>query len=80
LAGLGISELRWVRPAYAGDSLRVVVTVLNMRRAKNPDRGVMVIRLTTFNQADDLVMTADLSCLVRCRNPNTGTFNPEEVR
>ena len=77
LAGLGISELHWVRPAYAGDSLRVVITVLNKRRTKNPDRGLVVVRLTTFNQADDLVMTADLSCLVKCRNPNTSMFNPD---
>lgn len=79
VAGLGISDLRWVRPAYAGDSLRAVVTVLNKRRTKNPDRGLVVIRLTTFNQADDLVMTADLSCLVKCRNPSAGAFNPEAI-
>jgi acyl dehydratase len=72
LAGLGIRELRWARPAYAGDSLRVVVAILNKRRTKHQDRGLVVIRLTTSNQADDLVMTADLSCLVKCRNPNTG--------
>lgn len=69
LAGLGISELRWLKPSYAGDSLRVVATVLSKRRTKNPDRGLMVIRLTTFNQADEIVMTADISCLIKCRNP-----------
>jgi acyl dehydratase len=77
LAGLGISELRWVRPAYAGDSLRVVATILNKRRTKNPDRGLIVIRLTTFNQTDDLVMTGDISCLVKCRNSTTGVPGPE---
>jgi acyl dehydratase len=55
LAGLGIKELRWLKPSYVGDSLRVVATVLNKRCTKNPDRGLMVIRLTTFNQADDLL-------------------------
>jgi acyl dehydratase len=77
LAGLGISELRWVRPAYAGDSLRVVATILNKRRTKNPDRGLIVVRLTTFNQTDDLLMTGDISCLVKCRNSTTGVPGPE---
>ena len=69
LAGLGINELRWLKPSYVGDNLRVVATLLSKRRMKNPDRGLMVIRLTTFNQADEIVMTADISCLIKCRSP-----------
>lgn len=80
LAGLGISELRWLKPVHVGDSLHVVIVVLSKRRTRHPERGLLVIRLTTFNQAGEMVMTADISCLIKCRNPSAPTLQAEAAR
>ena len=55
--GLGVDELRWLKPVYPGDTLRVVSEVESMRG--NPDKpsGICRFKLTTLNQDDVPVMT-----------------------
>jgi len=51
LIGAGIDELRWPRPTYPGDILRVRSEVIELRPSKGrPDRGMGKARCTTFNQ------------------------------
>ena len=51
LIGAGIDELRWPRPTYPGDVLRVRSEVIELRPSKSrPDRGMGKARCTTFNQ------------------------------
>jgi len=58
LGGIGMDELRWLKPVYPGDILSVEVEVLETIPSRSkPDRGVIRARWTTFNQQDEAVMT-----------------------
>ncbi|SUE42703.1 MaoC family dehydratase [Roseomonas gilardii] len=66
--GLGLENLVWVRPVRPGDELHVVVEVLSMRPSRSrPDRGIMKARITTKNQAEEVVQSTITSALVPCR-------------
>ncbi|MGZ8363031.1 MAG: MaoC family dehydratase [Caulobacteraceae bacterium] len=54
--GAGQEELRWPKPVYPGDVLRVRVEVLESRPSKSkPHIGLVKTRTTTFNQHDEPV-------------------------
>jgi acyl dehydratase len=58
VVGLGIGELRWVKPVRAGDVLTVVREIVEVRRsASNPRFGILRTRVTVKNQTGDAVMT-----------------------
>ena len=57
LLGLGVEYLRWPRPTFPGDTLRIVITVLEKRQSNSkPDKGIIKYKLETFNHTNDLVM------------------------
>ncbi len=57
LLGLGVESLRWPRPTLPGDTLRVVITIMEKRLSKSkPDKGIIKYRLETLNQKDELMM------------------------
>ncbi|MBY0407493.1 MAG: MaoC family dehydratase, partial [Rickettsiales bacterium] len=65
LIGLGLEKVKWPRPVYPGDTLRVVITVLSVREsASKPGKGLVGYRMDTFNQHDALVMTAETTVMV----------------
>jgi acyl dehydratase len=68
LGGPGIDELRWVKPVYAGDTLRAVATVREAIASKSkPDRGILKLDVATLNQRDETVMTAIFLIMVKRR-------------
>jgi acyl dehydratase len=68
LGSPGIDEVRWLRPVRPGDTLRAVIEVLDARpSASKPDRGIVSVRYTTFNQRDEPVMTMLSKQLIRRR-------------
>lgn len=70
LGSPGMDELRWVKPVYPGDTLRVETTVLEKRRSKNrPEMGLFKSNMTVFNQNDEPVMTMRSNGLIKVRNP-----------
>ena len=72
LGSPGIDEVRWLRPVRPGDTLRVVVQVLDTRPSTSKtDRGIVHVKYTTFNQRDEPVMTMIGNQLMR-RRPATG--------
>ncbi len=65
LIGLGVESIRWPRPVYPGDVLRVESEIVEVRPShSNPDRGIVRIRSTTFNQDDQPVMIQTASLVV----------------
>lgn len=65
LIGLGVESIRWPRPVYPGDVLRVESEVVEIRLSQsNPDRGIVRVRSTTFNQDDQPVMIQTASLVV----------------
>ncbi len=72
LGSPGIDELRWLKPVYPGDVLRVETEVLDKRPSRSrADMGSFRSKATVFNQDDVAVMTVVSIGLVR-RQPNAG--------
>jgi acyl dehydratase len=68
LGAAGVDELRWLRPVYPGDVLRVETEVLEKRASNSrPDMGSMRNQFTVLNQNDEPVMRFIAIALVRRR-------------
>ena len=53
----GVDELRWTRPVFAGDTLRLKIIVQESRPSRSkPDQGSVLSRWEVYNQKDELVM------------------------
>lgn len=66
----GLDELKWTRPVFAGDTLRLKVTVLDARPSRSkPDRGAVQSRWEVFNQHGELVMHCTSWGLMAKRSP-----------
>src|SRR5262249_61340210 len=51
ILGVGVDELRWLRPVRPGDTLYVETEVLEVRPSKSQaDRGLIRVRTTKLNQ------------------------------
>jgi acyl dehydratase len=56
MIGVGFDELSWPRPVRPGDELHAKSEVLDVRPSKSrPDRGLIRVKTTTFNQNDEVV-------------------------
>ena len=61
----GYDRLRFIRPVYIGDTLRVTVTIKEMREHKKPGFGLVVEGVEVFNQNKELVMVCEHLLLVQ---------------
>jgi acyl dehydratase len=69
LAAPGVDEVRWPRPVFPGDTLRVRVTILEARRSRSkPDRGLVHPFVEVLNQHGEQVLTVKPINMIRCRN------------
>jgi acyl dehydratase len=56
IANLGWDEVRFPKPVFHGDTIRVESEVLELRESKSrPNAGIVVFAHRAFNQHDDLV-------------------------
>ena len=61
MIGLEVRSLRWPRPTRPGDTLRLTLEVLETRPSRSrPGWGTALVRWTTVNQSDEVVMTAEV--------------------
>ncbi len=68
LGSPGIDELRWLKPVYPGDTLHVVVEVLEVRPSSSkPDRGIVIFRYDCVNQRDEVAMTCRVPQMIKRR-------------
>jgi acyl dehydratase len=68
IANLGMNDVRFPVPVFAGDTLRVLTTVQGTRASRSRlDAGIVTLRHDAFNQADALVATCERSALVSRR-------------
>ncbi len=57
LGSPGVDELRWTRPVFAGDTLRLKMTVIEQRASRSkPGQGSILSKWELFNQKDEPVM------------------------
>jgi acyl dehydratase len=60
----GLAYVKWLRPVRAGDSLRLVATVMEARRsASKPQLGVLRWRWQLFNQLAEEVLDLEATSL-----------------
>jgi acyl dehydratase len=70
ILGVGFDELSWPRAVRPGDELHAESEVLEVRPSKSrPDRGMIRVRTTTFNQNNEPVQVFTGNLLV-LRRPN----------
>jgi acyl dehydratase len=68
LGSPGIDELRWLKPVYPGDILRVETEILSKRQSiSKPEMGSFQSRVTIINQDDVPVMSMISNGLIRVR-------------
>jgi acyl dehydratase len=72
ILGVGFDNLSWPRPVRPGDELHANSEILEVRPSKSkPDRGMIRVQTTTFNQNDETVMVFTGNLLVPRRPANT---------
>jgi acyl dehydratase len=65
IVGIGFEEFRWPTPVRPGDELHTKSEVLEVRPSRSsPDRGLIKVRTTTFNQNEEAVQIIVGSLLV----------------
>ena len=65
IVGAGLDELRWPLVVRPGDELRVESEILNVRTSKShPERGLIKVKTTTFNQLNEPVQVAVVNLVV----------------
>jgi acyl dehydratase len=56
VANLGMSDVRFPKPVFAGDTIRAITTVIELRESRSrPDNGIVAFRHEGFNQRDEQV-------------------------
>jgi acyl dehydratase len=71
VANLGWDKVRFPRPLFHGDTVRVESEVLSKRDSSSrPDNGIVVFAHRAFNQHGELVATCERSALM-LRTPTT---------
>ena len=65
LASPGVDEVRWPHPVRPGDSLRIRVSILEVRPSRSkPDRGIVRARLEALNHEDRVVLSVIVMSIV----------------
>ena len=66
VANLGWDEVRFPKPLFHGDTVRVESEVLEMRESKSrPGEGIVIFAHRAFNQNRELVAHCKRSALMR---------------
>jgi len=61
----GYDRLRFIKPVFIGDTIRVHVTIKEKREHKKPGHGVVAELVEVFNQHNETVLACEHLLLVR---------------
>jgi len=67
IAMLGIRNWTFTAPLFIGDTIRFRLTIVDVRRARSGDRGVVQRYFELMNQRDEVVQKGHIDILVRAR-------------
>lgn len=71
VANLGWDEVRFPKPVFHGDTLRIETEVLELKESRSrPDQGIVVFMHRAYNQRDELVAHCKRTGLQR-KKPQT---------
>ena len=60
----GYERLRFIKPVFIGDTIKVTITIKDKKDHKKPGFGLVIELVETFNQQDELVMICEHILLV----------------
>lgn len=70
VANLGMQDVRFPAPVFAGDTVRTTTTVVAVRESRSrPDAGVVTLRHEARNQRGQVVASCERAALMLRRNP-----------
>ncbi len=70
IANMGMTDVRFPAPVFAGDTLRALTTVVAVRDSRSrPEAGIVTLRHEAFNQSDVMVATCERAALMHRRAP-----------
>lgn len=73
LGSPGLESLRWMKPVFPGDTLRVRMEVSEARpMGSRPNVGLVRSTWTVFNQRDEAVMSMESWAMFKRREPAVG--------
>jgi acyl dehydratase len=65
VANLGWDEVRFPKPLFHGDTVRVQSEVLELRESRSrPNNGIVIFEHRAYNQNNDVVATCKRSALM----------------
>lgn len=68
VANLGMTEVRFPKPLFQGDTLSATTEVVSKRRSKSrPDAGIVEFEHKAFNQVGDMVAICRRQVMVRLK-------------
>jgi acyl dehydratase len=67
VAWLGVDNLKMLAPVFIGDTITVVVGVMEKKPTSKPDKGVQVWRYSVKNQRGETVMVFDYKLMFHMR-------------
>ncbi len=69
---LGVKEMRAHAPVRHGDTLHCEGEVIETRETSKPDRGILTVKHTTFNQNTEKVMDMIMTYMLRSKSTEDG--------
>jgi acyl dehydratase len=67
IAMLGIRDWKFCAPLFIGDTVKVRLTIVDVRRASSGDRGVVQRYFELLNQRDEVVQQGHIDIMIRAR-------------
>lgn len=68
IAGIGIDYLNWLLPVYPDDCLSGEVEVIDLIPSSKGGKGVLVSRITAYNQNNKKVLVVQFKSLIKSKN------------
>lgn len=65
VAGIGIDNILWLKPVFAGDKLKSILTIKDIVPSKEKNVGTIYAHYETTNQKNDVVLSMDVKYLVK---------------
>ena len=63
----GYDRLRFIKPVFINDTIKVKITVMDKKEHKKPEYGLITERVEAFNQHDELIMVCEHILLAQKR-------------
>lgn len=67
IAWLGVDHMKMLKPVFIGDTVTVVVEVIDKQDVGKPGKGIQVWRYTVKNQKEEAVMVFDYKMMFHMR-------------